>query len=283
MCWVCDAYGDPKYGNGLWYLNPRNHSRQMYKLRKPADKAKAFGEDPETQGSRRLEQIMEVRFEDPKRFAQMVEDTNANPGGGLLQIGQVLPLKDAILAAEIAYPVAGMMCICRKDTRAIEETNAHEYSCTGLGAGMLKWERWPERYKGGVNFMSPDEAKEWLTKWNRKGLVHLIMTFGGSYVGGICNCDYPDCIEIRRRLDYGFAEQCLKSHYVAVMDYDICNGCGVCVQRCQFGALKFEVTTNKANIDPFRCFGCGLCETGCPRGAISLVDRVSLPGLREVW
>ena len=283
MCWVCDAYGDPKYGNGLWYLNPRNHSRQMYKLRKPSEKVKVYGEDPEAQGGRRLEEMMQVRFEDPKRFAQLVEETNANPGGGILQIGQVLPLQDALIVADLAYPIAGMMCMCRLRMRATEETNEHEYSCTGLGVGMLKWERWPERYKGGVNFMSPDEAKEWLTKWNKKGLVHLIMTFGGSYLGGICNCDYPDCSAIRRRLDYGFTEQCLKSHYVAVVDYDICNGCGVCVQRCQFGALKFEVTTSKANIDPFRCFGCGLCETGCPRGAISLVDRVSLPALREVW
>jgi NAD-dependent dihydropyrimidine dehydrogenase PreA subunit len=283
MCWICDAYGDPEYGNGLWYLNPRNHSRQMYKLRKPDERVKTYGEDPEAEGGRRLEEMMEMRFEDPKRFAQLVEETNANSGGGIIQTGQVLPLQDALIVADLAYPIASMMCMCRLRMRATEETNEHEYSCTGLGVGMLKWERWPERYKGGVNFMSPDEAKEWLTKWNKKGLVHLIMTFGGSYLGGICNCDYPDCSAIRRRLDYGFTEQCLKSHYVAVVDYDICNGCGVCVQRCQFGALKFEVTTTKANIDPFRCFGCGLCETGCPRGAISLVDRVSLPALREVW
>ena len=283
MCWVCDAYGDSKYGNGLWYLNPKNHSRQMYKVRKPSDKSRAFGEDPESQGSRRIDEIMETRFENPKKFAEMVVDTNAHPGGGFLQIGQVVPLKDAILTAEIAYPVASMMCVCRKAVRAIEETNPDEYSCTGLGVGMLKWERWPERYRGGVNFMSAEETKEWLTKWDKKGLVHLIMTFGGSYVGGICNCDYPDCYSIRRRLDYGFLEQCLKSHYVAVVDYNICNGCGVCVQRCQFGSLKFEVTTDKANIDPFRCYGCGLCETGCPRRAITLLDRTSLPGLREVW
>jgi ferredoxin len=70
---------------------------------------------------------------------------------------------------------------------------------------------------------------------------------------------------------------------VAKVDYDECNGCGVCVQRCQFGAIKFEVTQEKTNIDQMRCFGCGLCETGCPSGAIDLVDRESLPGLREMW
>jgi Fe-S-cluster-containing hydrogenase component 2 len=55
------------------------------------------------------------------------------------------------------------------------------------------------------------------------------------------------------------------------------------VERCQFGAIKFEVTIEKTNIDQFRCFGCGVCMTTCPTGAISMVDRKTLPGLREVW
>ncbi len=146
---------------------------------------------------------------------------------------------------------------------------------------MIKWERWPERYKGGVHFMSPDEAKAWLEKWNKRGMVHVIMTFGGTYIGGICNCDYPDCLAIRNRVDYGIGM--LKGHYVAKVNYDICNGCGVCVQRCQFGAIKFEVTTDRTNIDEYKCFGCGLCQTGCPRGAIDMVERASFPALREVW
>ena len=102
-------------------------------------------------------------------------------------------------------------------------------------------------------------------------------------MGGICNCDYPDCGMIRNRVDYGITTGCVKSHSVALMDYDLCNGCGICVQRCQFGAIKFEVTMEKTNIDQMKCFGCGLCETACPRKAISLIDRMTLPGLKEVW
>ena len=80
---------------------------------------------------------------------------------------------------------------------------------------------------------------------------------------------------IRGAVDFGLSMR--KSHYAAVVDYDKCNGCGICAQRCQFGALKFEVTTKKSNIDQFLCYGCGLCQTGCPKGAIKLVDRASLP------
>jgi len=75
----------------------------------------------------------------------------------------------------------------------------------------------------------------------------------------------------------------IKGHHVALVDFDICNGCGICAQRCQFGALKMNVTQDKANIDQMRCFGCGLCETGCPRKAIYLKERKDLPGLEEVW
>ena len=165
--------------------------------------------------------------------------------------------------------------------RGIDERNELEYTCMGMGVGMLKWERWPERYKGGVKFVSVEEAQEWTRMMDKKGFVHSLMLFGAPYIGGFCQCDYPDCTLIRDAVDFGIGV--LKSHYIAEVDYDICNGCGICVQRCQWGALKFEVTTQKANIDQFRCYGCGVCETGCPRGAIKLLDRQRVPGLAEVW
>ena len=283
MNWVDEAFGDPEYGEGRWYLNPKNHSRQMYKIKKPGQQAAAFGSDPEAESGRKMGEIMQERFSDPEKFREQVAEANSLTTKSPFQIGQVIPIQEAFRVAELAYPVASMSCICRIGARAQEERTEHEYSCTGLGVGMFKWERWPERYKGGVNFMGPDEAKEWLLKWNKKDMVHIIMTFGGSYVGGICNCDYPDCGMIRNRVDYGVTTGCLKSPWVAALDYDACTGCGVCVQRCQFGAIKYEVTRGKTNIDQFKCFGCGLCETACPTSAIELLDREALPALKEEW
>jgi len=68
-----------------------------------------------------------------------------------------------------------------------------------------------------------------------------------------------------------------------MIDFDLCNGCGICAQRCQFGALKMEWSRGKANIEMYRCFGCGLCENACPMGAISLVKREAIPALKEEW
>ncbi|MEW6274630.1 MAG: 4Fe-4S binding protein [Bacillota bacterium] len=282
MCEYCEKYGE----GDLWYLNPRNYSKRMY-LRPEVGKKHV----PDAISYRKyrdglFDEYWAIRDKDPKRAEEIFQEIN-----NLYRKNepcQVLPLKDCLKVVEIAQPLAAVSCICRRMMRAIDERNEHEYSCLGLGVGMLKWERWPERYKGGVHFLSVEEAKEWLIKWDKRGLMHCIMVYGSTeqgtpFIGGICNCDYPDCEPIRRRLDYGLTYNLLKSHYVAIVNYDQCTGCGICVQRCQYGALKMEVTMHKPNIDMLRCFGCGLCETGCPKGAIELVERVKIPALKEAW
>ncbi|GAH48741.1 unnamed protein product, partial [marine sediment metagenome] len=52
------------------------------------------------------------------------------------------------------------------------------------------------------------------------------------------------------------------------IDYKKCDGCGVCVEKCRFGALKME--KGKPKLNPFLCEGCGACEIICPQKAIKL-------------
>ena len=280
MCFYCDAYGDPAVEKGVWYLNPKNYARQMHKLRRKGEGFKGAEAGPESSAGLGPYKILDAIEKGPEQLLAAIKESQEEQiRRGML--GQVLPLKDAEKVMELSVPIGLIACICRRNYRAIEETNENEYTCMGMGVGMLKWERWPERYKGGVKFVNPDEAKDWLRKCDRMGFVHCLMPFGAPFIGGFCQCDYPDCGLIRNRMDFGFG--CLKSHYVASVDYEKCNGCGICVQRCQFGALKFEVSIDKANIDRFKCFGCGLCETACPRKAISLLNRMEVPALKEVW
>lgn len=276
MCHLCEQYGN---GN-IWYLNPLNYARNMYKLRKPDAGFKGAEVGPEAEVGLEDVKIVEAIEKGREEYERAVKEVYDNTRRMGME-SQVLPLKDAEKVLELCSPMGMLSCMCRKGVRATDERNELEYTCMGLGVGMLKWERWPERYKGGVKFVSVEEAKEWTRKMDKKGFVHVLMGFGLPFIGGFCQCDYPDCLVIRDRIDFGYG--LLKSHYLAVVDYDICNGCGICAQRCQFGALKFEVTIQKANIDQFKCFGCGLCETGCPRGAIKLVEKESLPALAEVW
>ncbi len=287
MCYMCDKLGDGDY----WYYNPKLFARQMYNLKAPEQAAKVYGQTelsasvPASTSAPRAPSQAELRrimCDEPEKHPEALKIFNAELRTRENAVGQAITLQEACRMADIGAPMASMGCMCRWQHRAYEERSQEEFSCLGTGVGMFKWERWPERYKGGVHFMPPEEVKEWLRKWNKRGFMHLIMALPGGYIEGICNCEYPACISIRNRLDMGI-ETLLKGHFVARVDYNACNGCGICVQRCQFGAAKYEVRIDKSNIDHMRCFGCGLCETGCPRGAITMIDKAGLPGMKEVW
>ena len=273
MCRLCDLYGD----GGVWYMNPANYSRQLYRLRRPGETPKGPEENPERITEAKVQEAIQTKMEEPERWEELLREADEHCSRVLAY--QVVPLEEAKKIVHLAAPLASMHCICRKTGSGIEETNEDEYSCLGLGVGMLKWERWPERYRGGVHFLSPEEAEEWLEKWDKRGFVHLAMTFGVPYIGGLCNCQYPDCAEVRYPLDYDFKYRDTKSHFVAELKPDLCNGCGVCAQRCQYGALKFEPKSRTPTINMLRCWGCGLCQTGCPREAIELISRDSIPVL----
>ena len=279
MCWMCGEFGDPEHENGLWYLNPKNYARNMYKLRAPGEGFKGAEVGLETgarSGPSQADLLNAIENNDRVEYDRLTAIMTARGQGS-----QIVPLEDADKVLELSSPIGLIACICRKGIRAIDERNEHEYTCMGMGVGMLKWERWPERYKGGVSFVNIDEAKEWNHEMDRRGFVHILMLFGAPFIGGFCQCDYPDCGAVRNAVDFGLGS--LKGHYVAMVDYDKCNGCGICAQRCQWGALKFEVTSEKANVDIFKCYGCGLCATGCPRGAIKMEPRVNVPAVAEVW
>ncbi|MDR0493552.1 MAG: 4Fe-4S binding protein [Nitrososphaerota archaeon] len=54
-----------------------------------------------------------------------------------------------------------------------------------------------------------------------------------------------------------------------IVDKNQCNGCGWCIEACQYGALNMHPTTHK----PIVCDGCGgnpRCVALCPQGALSL-------------
>jgi len=52
------------------------------------------------------------------------------------------------------------------------------------------------------------------------------------------------------------------------INYDKCNGCGLCAKNCRFNAI--EMVNGKPKVNPFLCEGCGACEALCPKKAIKL-------------
>ena len=61
---------------------------------------------------------------------------------------------------------------------------------------------------------------------------------------------------------------------VAVVDPDLCIGCGLCAQSCRFYAISMN-SDSVAVVDAPACEGCGLCERLCPVGAIKTEDNVA--------
>lgn len=55
----------------------------------------------------------------------------------------------------------------------------------------------------------------------------------------------------------------------AKINYDKCNNCGLCLEKCRFDAISFD---GKYTIDKFACEGCSVCELVCPEKAIEMVS-----------
>ena len=65
-----------------------------------------------------------------------------------------------------------------------------------------------------------------------------------------------------------------KSRYEAFVNQDDCDGCQNCLDRCLFDAIEMVKTEGskklKAVVDPEMCFGCGVCVVGCDQAALKM-------------
>lgn len=60
---------------------------------------------------------------------------------------------------------------------------------------------------------------------------------------------------------------------VAIIDPDLCQGCGICQQVCRFEAIKFDDLIHE--IDPLLCEGCAACHYQCPEAAIRMEQQIA--------
>jgi H+/Na+-translocating ferredoxin:NAD+ oxidoreductase subunit B len=118
--------------------------------------------------------------------------------------------------------------------------------------------------------ISQAEALALLDKAEEVGLVHTVsnVTTGVFYVCNCCGC----CCGILRGInDYGIQESVAYANYFAVIDPELCLGCGTCIERCQVKAISDQ--NGVAVVERERCIGCGLCVTGCPNSVARLEKK----------
>ena len=61
------------------------------------------------------------------------------------------------------------------------------------------------------------------------------------------------------------------SGFEAIIDQDVCTGCGHCMELCRFNAIS--ETDGRFTINPLQCEGCKVCVTFCPAEAIEFPQR----------
>jgi len=66
-------------------------------------------------------------------------------------------------------------------------------------------------------------------------------------------------------------EEIYVAGHKAVIDYDLCTGCGYCMDFCRFGAISF--INERIEISEVSCDGCFLCHRLCPEKAIRMMPN----------
>jgi ferredoxin len=118
--------------------------------------------------------------------------------------------------------------------------------------------------------ITKEEALRILGEAETSGLVHSTGNYREPHYY-ICNCCTCCCAILRGVAEFGVPTAVARADFRAVVDIDLCAGCGDCAEQCQFEALA--VPDDTAEVDAVRCVGCGLCAMVCPTGALDLDRR----------
>ena len=110
-------------------------------------------------------------------------------------------------------------------------------------------------------------------RWSHAaGLIHMAYVFKGEEKPQlVCSCCTCCCHTLGGVLRHGITTQILTSKLIAEDDESKCTNCGVCAERCVFGARS--MIKGEKWFDETRCFGCGLCVSTCQTSAIRLAER----------
>ncbi len=92
---------------------------------------------------------------------------------------------------------------------------------------------------------------------------------GADLVVADCDVDAAD-MHLLLEPDFGQAEA-FHSGELAVIDQDLCSGCGRCAEVCRFDAIA--VADGTYTVKELGCEGCGYCARVCPDEAITNIEQ----------
>lgn len=191
-----------------------------------------------------------------------------------IPIGQSIPVEHAIMPYEVAEKLVRSHsrilvapCICRRERRMVGEgCSRPEESCLIFGGGVDYYLQ-----NGLGRMISQEETLRILTEADRAGLV--LQPSNSQKAGSICCCCGCCCGVLRTLKKHPRPADIVSSAFRVSVHPESCNGCGVCLERCQMEALRLD--NCQVTVDLGRCIGCGLCVTTCLTRSLTLERKPS--------
>ena len=201
-----------------------------------------------------------------KHFTRVYKSRVIPINASLEAVPAVSPTEEILGVVRRVSSVAISYCYCRSAHRNCDND---VWTCIHVGtAESLKeiGKRMP------MKSATLNEVENLIQRSHEAGLVHQLLTAPSpDYFYVICNCCPCCCVMLRSAIDHGIADTMLASNFVSVQNQEACNDCGLCVERCHFGARSLE--ESQLLYRPDRCAGCGLCVTSCKNRAIAMERR----------
>jgi ferredoxin len=192
----------------------------------------------------------------------------------------ILPYDDIVPLIERSEYFELRDCVCRKQQELL-----HKRKCDfPLDVCLNLYppgQPPPEKHS-----ITKQQALDVLRRAEEVGLVHSVSNLveGVYYVCNCCGCCC--CTMLRGITEFGIENSVAKANYLAVVDAEVCTGCGVCTDRCHVNAVT--LIDGVAVVDQSSCIGCGLCSTTCESDAMHLERKpdasiVAPPEDKQEW
>lgn len=281
MCEFCVKHGEGK----KWYLRAENYSEDlMSDIRRRRGVAEFFAE-PELL-ARDVAGV--TKLDKAPGFVKAVMRPIITRRMKKTHFGQVVPIEEVEQIFDFVASIVRVACICRHVILGEEKRYCYAVSMAPRGGMFVETLRGIDDSflsgpdSKGFEELTKDAAISALRSHEREGLCHTVWTFRAPFIGGICNCDRSDCLAMRTTVSHDVPVM-FRAEFVARVDPEKCVGCRECMRVCQFGAIFYSASNEKAVVEQRWCYGCGICRSACKQDAIELEERARVPEVANLW